>query len=75
MLKTARPILLAAAAAAFAAVPLAAPLGSPALAQKKRGNNVEREVASFYAARGGQLIWLSPSAGNAAQELLQLLAT
>ena len=74
MLKTARPMLLAAAAAAFAALPLAVPVGSPAVAAK-RGNPAEREVAAFYAANGGRMLWLSPSAGNAAQELLQLLST
>ena len=74
MLKTARPMLLAAAAAAFAALPLAVPVGSLAVAAK-RGNPAEREVAAFYAANGGRMLWLSPAAGNAAQELLQLLST
>ena len=32
-------------------------------------------VADFYRARGGAPLWLSPSAGNAARDLLQLLAT
>ena len=74
MLKTARPMLLAAAAVALAAVPMAAPVGSAAVAAK-RGNPVEAEVNAFYAARGGRLLWLSPASGNAAQELLQLLST
>ena len=74
MLKIARPMLLAAAAAALAAVPMAFPLGSPAVAAK-RGNSAQAEVNAFYAARGGRLLWLSPSSGNAAQELLQLLST
>ena len=73
MLKTARPFIVAAAAAAIAAVPMVVP-AAPAMAQK-RGNTVEREVAAFYASRGGQPLWLSPSAGNAGRDLLQLLAT
>jgi murein L,D-transpeptidase YcbB/YkuD len=32
-------------------------------------------VADFYRARGGAPLWLSPSAGNASRDLLQLLAT
>ena len=74
MPKTARPMLLAAAAAAFTAVPLAVPVASPALAAK-RVAPVERDVSAFYAARGGRLLWLAPTSGNAAQELVQLLST
>ncbi len=32
-------------------------------------------VADFYRARGGRPLWLSPSAGSASRDLLQLLAT
>jgi murein L,D-transpeptidase YcbB/YkuD len=32
-------------------------------------------VADFYRARGGRPLWLSPTSGNAARDLLQLLAT
>ncbi len=33
------------------------------------------EVSAFYNARGGRLLWFSPTSGNAAQQLLQLIAT
>jgi len=33
------------------------------------------EVASFYSARSGKPLWLSPNSGAAAQQLLSLLAT
>jgi L,D-transpeptidase YcbB len=33
------------------------------------------DVAAFYRARGGAPLWFSPAAGNAAQQLVQLLAT
>jgi murein L,D-transpeptidase YcbB/YkuD len=33
------------------------------------------EIAQFYRARGGAPLWFSPSAGPAAQQLLQLLAS
>ena len=74
MLKTARPMLLAAAAVAVAAAPLAIPAASPAIAAK-RVAPVERDVSAFYAARGGRLLWLAPTSGNATQELVQLLST
>jgi murein L,D-transpeptidase YcbB/YkuD len=35
----------------------------------------DAEIAQFYRARGGAPLWLSPSAGPAAAQLLQLLAT
>jgi murein L,D-transpeptidase YcbB/YkuD len=35
----------------------------------------EGSVGDFYRARGGAPLWLSPSSGNAAQQLVQLLAS
>ena len=68
----ARSLLLAAAALATT-IPLAGPIGAPALAAK--GSSTSREVADFYRARGGRLLWLSPSAGSAGQQLVQMLGT
>jgi murein L,D-transpeptidase YcbB/YkuD len=35
----------------------------------------DSEIADFYRSRGGAPLWLSPNAGPAAQQLLQLMAT
>jgi murein L,D-transpeptidase YcbB/YkuD len=36
---------------------------------------VDREIAEFYRSRGGAPLWFAPGAGNAASQLLQLMAT
>ena len=75
IVKRARAALSAAAlAVATSAILAAVPLGSaPANAQS--GPASAREIANFYAARGGAPLWFAPSAGNAPQRLLALLAT
>ena len=63
-----------AAVLAFAGVPASALIPSVAAAQSasaRTGGSVE----DFYRARGGSPLWFSPTSGNAAQQLLQLLAT
>ena len=52
--------------------------GGPATPVQARDRGVaayDSGVADFYRSRGGAPLWLSPSSGNAARELLQLLAT
>jgi L,D-transpeptidase YcbB len=77
LLRGARPLkgLLALGAAAVAVgVPLAS-AGTPASAAAADGASQEGQVTDFYRARGGELLWLSPRSGAAAQQLLTLLAT
>jgi murein L,D-transpeptidase YcbB/YkuD len=69
---TFRTLIIAAAATGLAALPLAVPSVAPALAAKPSGG---ADVSNFYRARGGQLLWLSPSSGPAADQLIQTLAT
>src|SRR5579884_3769038 len=67
---------VAAAAGALAAIGIATPMvlgSSPATAASAA--QFDNEVADFYRARGGAPLWFSPSARNAAPELVQLLAT
>ena len=59
--------------AAACAISVAA-VGTPASARAPR-NSEGGEVAAFYRARGGAPLWLAPSAGAAAQNLIELLAT
>jgi murein L,D-transpeptidase YcbB/YkuD len=65
----------AAAGLALAAVPLApahaAPPPQTVVGQPQPGQS----VADFYRARNGAPLWLSPSAGDAAQQLISLLST
>jgi L,D-transpeptidase YcbB len=56
-----------AATAPFTAAPAAARSPAPAA--------FDSEVADFYRARGGAPLWLAPGSGNAAPQLIQLLAT
>ena len=73
--KRARAALGAAALAATASAMLAAlPLG-PAPVNAQSAPASAREIANFYASRGGAPLWFAPSAGNAPQRLLALLAT
>ncbi len=56
------------------AVSLAAPVSMQA--QATAAQSVDGgEIAAFYRARGGAPLWLSPSSGAAAQQLVQLIAT
>jgi murein L,D-transpeptidase YcbB/YkuD len=64
----------AAAGLALAAAPLSPAWASPAAAQAVRPS-AGQSVADFYRARSGALLWLSPSAGDAAQQLVTLLST
>jgi len=65
-----RRLALARLAALSAALLVAAGPGAVAHAQPATS-----EVAAFYASRGGAPLWLAPSSGNAAQQLLTLLTT
>jgi L,D-transpeptidase YcbB len=65
-----------AAAAALAAVPVCVASANPAPAPPASvAAPVGQTVADFYKARNGAPLWLSPSAGNAAQQLISLLST
>lgn len=67
---------VAAAAVALAAIGIATPMmlgSSPAAAAAAA--QFDSQVADFYRARGGAPLWLSPSARNAAAQLVQLLET
>ena len=63
--------------AAAAAIALAAPVSvAPTPAQAAQASSAYGgDVASFYRARGGAPLWFSPSSRNAAEQLIQLLAT
>ena len=68
------------AAGAAIAMALSAAMASSAPAAAQSGQSLEARagaasVADFYRSRGGSLLWLSPSAGNAAQQLILLLST
>ena len=63
--------------AAAASIAIAASMsvnGTPADAAKASASYAG-EVADFYRQRGGAPLWFSPRSGNAARELVQLLAT
>ena len=65
---------LAAASAIAAPLAVAVPAGiaaSPAAA----ASPFDSEIASFYRSRGGAPLWFAPGAGNAAPQLIQLLAS
>ena len=64
---------VAATALAFALfIPGIAPRPAPAAAAS---DPADAGVASFYRARNGAPLWLSPRSGNAAQQLIQLLGS
>jgi murein L,D-transpeptidase YcbB/YkuD len=68
--------LLAFGAAAIAlAGPVPATFGSTAEAAALAAPSAGGDIAAFYRSRGGAPLWLSPASGNAAQQLVQLLAT
>lgn len=60
--------------AAVLAVPLGG-VGNAALARTATASSQSAEVASFYRVRNGAPLWLSPSSGAAAQQLISLLAS
>jgi murein L,D-transpeptidase YcbB/YkuD len=62
-------------AGAVSIVGAAAPLGAPASARPSAASAFDAEIASFYRARGGAPLWLAPGSGQAANQLVQLLAT
>ena len=65
-----------AAGAAIAAIAVTAPLAiAPSTAAAAATAQFDSEIADFYRGRGGAPLWLSPTAGNAAPQLIQLLAT
>ena len=66
-----------AAAGAIAAIAVAAPLtiAPSAAAAAAAQAPLDSEIADFYRARGGAPLWFSPTAGSAATQLIQLLAT
>ena len=70
-----RPYGLGLAAAAVVALGSSAPSSAGPANAAVSSAAYEGDVASFYRARGGAPLWFSPKSGNAAQQLLQLLAT
>ncbi len=58
-------------AAAFSVPLMVAPTAAKAAAQAP----FDGEIADFYRSRGGAPLWFSPTAANAAPQLIQLLAT
>lgn len=60
---------------AAAALAVAAPMALPSAAHAAAQAFADQGVGDFYRARGGAPLWLSPRAGVAAQQLIQLLAT
>ena len=70
------PSLAGAVAALLAASTLAIAVASPAAARQTRDASIGADgIAEFYRSRGGAPLWFSPGAGNAAQQLVQLLTT
>src|SRR6185369_1388299 len=64
------------AAGTLAALGMIAPLGLGELpARSMASSPFDGEIANFYRARGGAPLWLAPTAGAAAPQLIQLLAT
>jgi len=67
-----------AAGSAVAAVGIPAPIAlntAPAEARAPAPAPIEGEIADFYRSRGGAPLWFAPNARDAAQQLVQLLAT
>jgi murein L,D-transpeptidase YcbB/YkuD len=50
-------------------------VGAPAVARSAAPAPFDSEIADFYRSRGGAPMWLAPGAGNAAPQLIQLLAS
>jgi murein L,D-transpeptidase YcbB/YkuD len=64
-----------AATVAALSLALAAPAASSAAAVSAAQSVSSGSVVDFYRARGGAPLWLAPGSGNAAQQLLQLMAS
>jgi murein L,D-transpeptidase YcbB/YkuD len=64
-------------AGAVAAIAVIGPLsvGFTPVHAAQAASPFDNEIADFYRARGGRPLWFAPKAGNAAPELIQLLAT
>jgi murein L,D-transpeptidase YcbB/YkuD len=65
-------------AAALSLAALAIAGSAPAVAARQGSiavPGIAGSIADFYRSRGGAPLWFSPSAGNAAQQLMQLLGT
>lgn len=73
----AMPLTRMIAAGGFAVVALAAPTTLSPLSAKAVAAvaPADGEIADFYRSRGGAPLWFAPGSGNAAPQLLQLLAT
>ena len=66
----------AAAGFLLAAAPIALAVPTPAAAETPKASSAAgQSVADFYRARKGAPLWLAPQAGDAAQQLVSLLAT
>lgn len=70
-----KKIVAAGSAAAFVALAPGAFGAGPANARASASVPFDGEIADFYRARGGAPLWLASNSGNAAQQLLDLLAT
>jgi len=67
-----------AAGSSVAAIAMLAPVAlgtAPAGARAAAPAPFDGEIADFYRARGGAPLWFAPNAGDAAQQLVDLLAT
>jgi murein L,D-transpeptidase YcbB/YkuD len=70
------PLKTCVAAGALAAIAVAAPAAlAPADARAAAAAPFDGEIAAFYRSRGGAPLWFAPTAGAAAPQLIQLLAT
>ena len=72
------PKRILAAGGALAALAIGAPiaLGTTAVAAATpAASPLDGEIADFYRGRGGAPLWFAPNAGNAAPQLIQLLAS
>jgi murein L,D-transpeptidase YcbB/YkuD len=69
-----RRTFVAASAIAILALAIPSVLEAPAAAAAA-ATPFDGDIAAFYRARGGAPLWFAPGAGNAAQQLVQLLAS
>jgi murein L,D-transpeptidase YcbB/YkuD len=58
-----------------AALAVAAPLAIPAAPAEAKASADSGDVAAYYRARGGALLWFSPGSANAGQMLLRQIGT
>lgn len=72
------PRRIFAAGGALAALAIGAPIAlspAPVAAAAPAASPLDGEIADFYRSRGGAPLWFAPNAGNAAPQLIQLLAS